>query len=287
MTFAMASTAWHGAAGRSTGERVAEHPAVRTTARIGLAARGVLYLLVGLLALRVALGNGSDRADKSGAIATVARQPFGKGLLVALAVGFAAYAAWMIVRAVVVEERRDRKRRTKRAAYVGRAAVYGVLSASCLQALSQSQAATENNSTRQAHELTATVMGWSFGRPLVALAGVALIAAMFVFVDRGMTQKWRDDLDLSPLRHSTRQAVRMSARIGWVGRGLVFGLVGIFVVRAALQFDPNDAVGLDGSLRELANGTGGRALLALAAFGLLAFGCYSLVEAKYRRVDER
>jgi hypothetical protein len=282
----MTSTAWQGVDGRDTSDRVVESTPVRTSARIGLVARGVLYALVGVLALRLAFGDRSDRADKSGALAAVARQPFGKWLLIVLAAGFAAYAVWVAVRIFAVDDDSAAKTWAKRVAYAGRAIVYGALCVGAVQAVGQSSEQTQNSSSQQEKGWTATVLGWPFGRALVVAAGVAIIGGGVVFVHRGFTQKWRDPLNLSSASQRARQAVVTIGVAGWVGRGIVFGLVGAFLVRAALQFDPKDAVGLDGALRELANTGWGRWLLFVVALGLFAFGTYSMLEARYRRVDD-
>jgi hypothetical protein len=282
----MTSATLHGVEGRETSDRVARHPAVRASARIGLAARGVLYVIVGVLALRLAFGERQDRADKSGALAAVARQPFGEFLLGALAVGFAAYAVWMAVRVFTVDGDNAAKTWGKRAGYVARTFVYGALCFSAIDAIQRSNRAVENSSSRQEKEYTATVLGWPFGRALVIAAGVAIIGAGLVYAYRAFTQKWREHFDLAGVSPRGRTIVIAMGWAGWLGRGVVFTLVGFFVVRAAVQFDPKEAVGLDGALRELTQASFGRWVLLLAAIGLFAFGCYSLIEAKFRRVED-
>jgi hypothetical protein len=285
----MTSTTWREVGGRDTGGDAAKHPAARASGRIGLAARGVLYVVMGILAIRLASGERDERADKSGALALVARQPFGKVLLVVLACGFGAYALWMVVRVFAVDDDGDRntaKAWGKRAAYVARIAIYCALAFSAVDALSRSAGTTKKESSQQEKEWTARVLEWPFGRFLVVAAGVAIVAGGLAYFYRGFTQKWREHLDLARTSPRTRKAVVATGLAGWIGRGVVFSLVGVFVVRAAVQFDEKDAVGLDGALRELADGTLGRWLMVLGAVGLLAFGCYSLLEARYRRVDD-
>jgi hypothetical protein len=270
-----------------TRERVAEHPTVRASARLGLSARGALYVVVGILALGLVFGDRNERADQSGALAAVARQPFGKALLVLLALGFAAYAIWMAVRVVVLDEDESAASRwAKRGVYAARALIYASLCASSIDALRRSTASTKNRNAKQETEWTARLLGWPFGRVLVIAIGLAIIVGGLVFAYRGGSQQWRKTLDLGRLPRGARRAITAIGWAGWIGRGLVFALVGVFLVHSAVQFDPNDAVGLDGSLRQLANGTAGRSLLVLAAFGLFAFGAYSFVEARYRRVGD-
>lgn len=282
----MTSATWHGVEGRDRSDEVARHPAVRASARLGLAARGAMYVAVGVVALRLAFGERQERADKSGALAVVARQPFGTFLLVVLVAGFAAYALWMLVRVFAADDDNTAKEWGKRAAYAARTGVYGALCFSAVDALQRSGASVKHSSSRQEKEYTATVLGWPFGRVLVASVGVAIVVTGLVYVYRGFAQKWRENLDLGRAAPAVRTFTVAAGWAGWIGRGVVFGLVGLFLVRAALQFDPKEAVGLDGALRESAQASWGPWLLVLAAIGLFAFGCYSLLEARYRRVDD-
>jgi hypothetical protein len=267
-------------------DEVRDSAAVRVAGRAGLVARGVLYILVAILAIRIAFGDRNEHADKSGALVLVARQPFGKGLLVVLAIGLAAYAVWMIARAVIVREDEPAKAWGKRAAYAGRAVLYGALCASTIDTIRRASSASQQAGNEQEHEWTARVLGWPFGRALVVAAGLVAIGAGVRYVVKAFTQKWRKKLDLANASATTRNAIEKVAFVGWTGRGVVFGLVGIFLIRAAWQYDPKEAVGADGALRRLADGTFGPVLLCLVALGVLGFGVYSMIEARYRRVTD-
>jgi hypothetical protein len=280
----MTSTAWRGV--EADAREAARHPVVRTSARIGLAARGVLYMVVAVLALRIAFGDAREAADKNGALLAVARQPFGEGLLAALAVGFAGYCIWMLVRVVVVDDDASAKTWAKRVAYLFRASVYGVLAWSAFETIRRAASAAKKSGNRQQQEWSARVLGWPGGRVLLAVVGAALVIGGASFVYRAVTEKWRERLDLEGISAATRRSVRVVAWAGWLGRGTVFGLVGVFIARAGWQFDAKEAVGLDGALRRVAHGTWGPFLLCVLAFGLFAFGCYSMIEARFRRVTE-
>jgi hypothetical protein len=120
----------------------------------------------------------------------------------------------------------------------------------------------------------------------VAAVGAALVIGAATFVYRAVTEKWRERLDLTGTSAATTRTIRVVAWAGWLGRGIAFGLVGVFILRAGWQFDPKEAVGLDGALRRVVHGTWGPFLLCIIAVGLFAFGCYSMIEARFRRVTD-
>jgi hypothetical protein len=267
-------------------EEVRDSTAVRVAARAGLVARGILYILVAILAIRIAFGDRNEHADKAGALVLVARQPFGKALLGVLAAGLAAYAVWMIARMIIVRDDEAAKAWGKRAGYAGRAVLYGVICASAIDTIRRASSAQQQAGNQQEQGWTARVMGWPFGRALVVVAGLVIIATGARYLYKAFTKKWRKKLDLSSASHATRETIEKIAFAGWTGRGVVFGLVGVFLIRAAWQFDPKEAVGADGALRRLADRAWGPWLLCLVALGVLAFGVYSMIEARYRRVTD-
>jgi len=240
--------------------------------RAGLVARGVVYLMVAVLAAQVATGNrGGERADQRGALTELADKPFGTASLVILSIGFGCYALWRVFRAVVGEELEEPKLH-QRLGDLGKAALYLALLGSSL-ALLQGGDATDPGQTWSARLMTR-----EWGRWVVGAVGAAIALSGAWFVRRGLTERFR--------KHLERQrgwAVQLGV-IGHVARGLAFALIGLFVVRAAVRFDPSAPVGLDAALRELAARPAGPALLLATAAGLAAFGLYSLAEAKDRRV---
>jgi hypothetical protein len=280
----MASTAV--ARAMPSSEAARENTAVHASARIGLVARGVLYAVVGMLALRLAFRQAHETADKNGALLAVARQPFGKALLVILAIGFACYCAWMVVRVFTIREDSAGKAWGKRTSAIFRAAVYGVLTWSAVDLVRRAGANASKGGNRQQQEWTARVLDWPAGRFIVAGVGAALLGAAGYFVYRAVTQKWRKKLDLASASEKTRSAVTVTAWAGWLGRGVVAALIGVFLVQAAWQFDAKKAVGVDGALRRVTEAAWGPFLLSVVAIGLFAFGVYSMIEARYRRVDE-
>ncbi len=247
-------------------------------ARAGIVARGLLWLVVGLLAANVALG-GRDQADKNGALETMRNQPFGKLLLVVLAAAFAAHAAFRVLEGTVgrTDEDDDRKRLLKRAWSLVRAAVYLALAGSTVKLL------VSGSSKESASKPTATVMGWPAGRWLVGAVGVGIVVAGLTMVVRGWKQDFTDKLDMPGGR--MRGVVEKAGLAGLAGRGLVYALVGSFLVQAAVAFDPHKAKGLDASLKTLARQPFGAVLLWVAVASLLAFAVWSFLEARYRDLE--
>lgn len=251
---------------------------VEGLARLGLVGRGLLYGLVGVLALRLALGHGG-RADRDGALAAVKDEPLGTPLLLVLAVGFLGYAGWRALQAAVGhrDERSHPRRLAARLGSAGGAIVYAALAWTTFRFV------TSHPSGDQTQPLTARLMGLPGGRVVVALVGVAVVAVGVHLLHQGLGRRYLDRLDTA-LREPVRSVAVTSGLLGELGRGVVVCLVGAFLVEAAATFDPEKAKGLDAALKQVAGQPFGPVLLGLTALGLVAFGVWSLVEARYRRL---
>ena len=265
--------------------QAARSPWVEKLGRFGLAARGVVWILVGVLAVRVAMGSG-EKADKDGALQTVAEQPFGKFLLVLLAIGFAGYALWRFVQAAVERGDGDGKAWAKRAGYAARGAVYVALLLSTIPLITakSSNGGGGGSGGGSEDDWTAKVLDAPFGRALVIAAGLALIAIGLWLGYRGVEKKFVRHLKTGEMSPSVRTwAVRLGV-IGHVARMVVFAIIGWFLIQAAIDYKPDEAVGLDGALQSVRDASYGPILLGVLALGLIAFGVYSLVESRYREV---
>ena len=265
-------------------DKVQDNEWFQRLARWGLAVRGVMYLLIALLAVRVAAGDRDDRADKQGALQAVVRQPLGKVLVAALAVGFAGYALWRLVAAArgPTGEEDARKATFKRIGYAARGLFYVGLFATAVRLI----VANSGSSAReQAPDWTARVMGWPGGRLLVVAAGLAIVGGGLYVGWRGVSRKFRKHLKGYEMTPRQRRWIVALGTVGNVARSVVFVVVGVLLLAAALQHDPTTAVGIDGALRRLAGRDYGPALLGLVALGLATFGLYSLAEARFRRVS--
>ena len=248
-------------------------------ARLGLTARGVLYILIGVVAILVAIGQGSHEADQSGALQLLASQPYGLVALWLLFVGFAGYALWRLSEAVfgVTGEGNGAGPRLKSLVRAVLYAIFAVLTVKVITGQQASQAS-------QQKDLTATVMHHTGGRWLVGIVGVAIVIAGLALVLEGIRRKFMKYLRTGEMSPQTRRAVERLGMIGTTARGLVFALAGVLVIDAAVEFKPSKAGGVDKALLTLRDQPFGEFLLILAAAGLIAFGVYGLAEARWRRV---
>jgi hypothetical protein len=273
------------AATQRTRQAAAQHPdAVEAAARAGLIARGVLWALVALLALRVAERGGTQpgqQVSKQGAVATVVRQPLGRALLLALLLGFLAYAAFGAFEAV-------RGGKTgHRLAAAGRCVVYLSLAVTTVPVvLHGSQGADPGGATSGGGgQKAAQVLGWPGGRFLVGAVALAFLAAAVANVVRAVKGKDEEHWDRSKLPGRWTTAARSIEAAGAVGHGVAFALVGWFLLRAAWRYDANQPKGLDESLAALVHRPYGRWLVALVALGVACYALASFGQARWRRVD--
>jgi hypothetical protein len=250
--------------------------------RVGLAAKGVSYAIVAVIAIRVALGDGGNTEDRQGALRALADEPLGRELLIALAAGFAAYGLWRFVQAFLDRdhEGNDIKGVGKRASFAGRGAIYFGLFFAAMSVLLGDGGGSSNKEDRA----TAGVLEAPAGRWLVIAIGVAIGAVGLYNGYRAVTRKFEKKLRLGELPPGTRRAVTAIGVLGHLARFVVFSIIGWFLIKAALDFHPKEAVGLDGALAKVAQQPYGRWLLLTVAVGILAYGIYTAVESRYRRV---
>jgi Domain of Unknown Function (DUF1206) len=248
-------------------------------ARLGLTARGVLYILIGVVAILVAFGQRSHEADQSGALQLLASQPYGLVALWLLFIGFAGYALWRLSEAAfgVTGEGNGAGPRLKSLVRAVLYAIFGYLTLKVITGKKASQAS-------QQKDMTATIMHHTGGQWLVGIVGVAIVIAGLTLVWEGIRRKFMKYLRTGEMSPRTRRAVERLGMIGTTARGLVFALAGVLVIDAAVEFKPSKAGGVDKALLTLRNQPFGEFLLILAAIGLIAFGVYGLAEARWRRV---
>jgi hypothetical protein len=248
--------------------------------RIGLVAMGVSYGLVAALAIMLALGRGGNAEDRGGALQTIAQDGFGRVVVFLLAIGFGGYAIWRFAEAIFDRGGRGRRPKglAKRAGSFGKGLIYTGL---CVVAVAVLMGASGNSNEQQE---TAYVLEWPGGRYAVGAVGAGFGIAALWNVFRALSGRFRKELDTGAMGAAEEKLVAIVAVVGLLARGVVFGLIGIFLFKAALEYDPGEAIGLDGALRKLAAQDYGGLLLGLVAAGLLAYGVFCLFEARYRRV---
>lgn len=272
-----------------TADRAAQTDTARQMGRWGLFARGVVYVVVAILALRIASGDGAT-ADREGALHAVVRQPFGRWLLAALVAGFLTYAAYRILRAVTGRDEDATGERAGAMKRLGNAAIgllYLALFASSLDLLFGDSGGSGSSGDRQQRGWTAELLSHSWGQWVVAGAGVVAVVIGVVLAVRGVREDFADKLHQERLRPWQRTWFPRLGLFGYVARGVVVGIIGVFLVKAAFTRDAAESVGVDGALHRVASAPFGPLLLALVALGFAAFGVYSFVEARWRRVLEK
>jgi uncharacterized protein DUF1206 len=268
---------------RQQGRRAGRSEGVEWLGRTGLVAQGTIYGLVALLAIQVALGgrDASHEPDKRGALKLVADQPAGGWLLGALALGFAAYALWRFAQAFVDRSGKgnDAKALAKRFGYFCIGAWYGVLAFLAVEVLLGSGGSGGNE-----QKTTAGVLGWPLGREVVFAVAAGFVAAAGWNVYRALSGKLEKHLRTHDMSDGERTTVLAIGGVGHLARGAIFALIGAFLARAAIEFDPKEARGLDGALLSLTQQPYGRLILGGIAVGLAAFGLWCFAQARYRRV---
>jgi hypothetical protein len=263
--------------------QAAQSPAAQGLARWGLVAKGSLYVLIGAIAFQVSALEQGRLEDRSGALAALADDWYGKLLVAALAVGLAGYAFWRFAEAILGRplEGGERESVPRRLGLAARGAWYLGL---CGLAVAVLAGAHESGGSREEDRVTARVLKWPAGRWIVAAVGIGILGAGVFNVWRGVTGRFRKNLKIRKMGRLEDRAFTIIGGIGHTARGVVFGLIGFFLVRAAYQYDPEEAVGLDGALAKVLQQDYGDTLLALVAAGLIAYGLYCFIEAGYREV---
>jgi hypothetical protein len=271
-----------------------EHPAIVKLGRVGWVAKGIVYALVGVLSLVVALDaggsdssgeqvSGGQEASQTGAITRIAESSFGVVLILVLAAGLVVYALWRLVSVVLPAENNVTAWLT-RGGYLVSAVTYLLLAWSAVALARQPVGSSGESEDARVERFTRDLMNDGLGRAAVFAIGVILLALAAVFMWQAVSARFESQLgpgSVGPLSHRT---LVLLGRVGWVGRSGMMALIGFFLVRAALTFDPSDAEGLDGSLRKAASSTIGLVLVVVVGAGLLVFGAFCISSASKQRL---
>ncbi len=265
----------------ATAARTADSRWLELLARAGFIGYGIVHLLFGWLALQIAFGNSADDGDQSGALRTLAAQPMGSFLVVAIAVGMLAMAIWQALEAAVGHHaERGNDRRNERIVSAARTVIYLWLAWTAWKVFANAN----SDSASQQEELTARLMESSGGRWLVGLAGLVLAGIGVGMAVYGARKKFLKRLKTGEMSPRTTQLARRLGMAGYLSRGSAFAVTGLLVVLAAVNYDPEKARGLDAALRTLRDQSYGAILLTLIALGIAAFGVYCFLQSRYRKV---
>jgi hypothetical protein len=275
------------------GRMASEHPGFVKVGRAGWFAKGVVYVVAGILALLIASkasgwskspAAGAQEASPTGALKTIAHSTGGPVLLGVLAIGMLLYAAWRVVSAFLPGDT-DAKGWLKRIGFIVSAVIYTTfaITAFGLATSKESTATTNGNST--VAKTSGGIMQHGGGRLLIGAVGVIVIAVGLYRIVKGFKQDVNDELDLSSVPAERRRWTERLGAVGEVGRGLGIGLIGYFLLRAAVTYDPNQATGLDGALRTLVAKSGGLIIVLVVGVGFVAYGLFCLLTFTHRRLE--
>jgi hypothetical protein len=262
---------------------------IEKLARLGYATKGIVYGLVGILAVMTALGLGGQTTGTRGALRAIAAQPYGQVLLILIAIGLAGYALWRFVEAALDPEHEgdDKKGLAKRLGYAVSGILYAGLTYTAIELVLETAQRSGQSETGRAQTITARVLAQPFGAWLVGILGAIIIGVGFYQFYKAYSMKFRREWKLQQMgRKEEMWAVRIS-RFGLAARGVVFVMIGFFLIQAGRQSQAAEVKGLDGTLQTIARQPYGKFLLSIVALGLVAYGIYMFVQARYRRIPAK
>ena len=268
------SPGWHVGC-TSAGVDTLQRRWVEKGARFGHVTKGIIYGLIGALALQVAIGSGGRVAGQQEAAEEVGRQPFGTVLLIAIAVGLSGYALWRFVEGIRNPAREGMGKRAV-------AIVSGCINAGV--AFAVVQMALGSGGSGGSKSWVGTVLAQPFGAALLAvIAGAVMIAGLYQLYT-AYTKRFLRDFSTGAMSATERRWVTRAGQAGYGARGVVFPIAGVGLLKAALEHDPGRARGMREALLEIARSSHGQLLLGLVALGLLAFGLFMIASARYRAI---
>ena len=273
------------------GRLTREHPGIVRAGRAGWFAKGVVYFVAGVLALLIAAKASGwsqaatapdQEASPTGALKTIAHMTGGALLMWALALGMLIYAAWRVVSALLPGGS-DAMAWIQRIGYIVSAVIYTTFALTAI-ALARSTPANPDGNAKVT-SLSDKIMVHSGGRIVIGVVGAIVIGAGIYRLVKGAREDVTDELDLSGLSHQRLTWTKRLGAIGEIGRGIGIGLIGFFLVRAAVTYEPSQATGLDGALRRLATQTWGLLLVVIIGVGFVAYGVFCLATFTHRRLQ--
>ena len=263
------------------------NPIVEIMARLGYAARGLIYFVMGLLAFLLAFQKVGNTADQQGAIVMIGRQPEGRILLWLVLIGLICYSLWGLIRAALnpLHREHDAKGSAERAGYLFSGIAYALLALPTYALITGgSKPALNGNQGAQTQHYVAKILSMPLGQSIVGIVGVIVILVGFVQVYQAISPDFEGQLHLVKLTPSKEKFVRCLGRTGTIARGLIIALLGIFLIAAAYTANSNKAKGFDSTLMSVLQVPYGRFLMGIIALGLMALGIYSLLVGLFFRL---
>ncbi len=267
-------------------EAAARHPWIDRLVRFGYVVRGLIYVIIGALAVQLAWGDGGATADPSSAIGLLKAQPSGRILLLIVVIGLAGYSLWGFVRAVIgapghADHGRDR---LERVGFALSGLSYASLLVPTTIALLRLFGLTAPFASTSS---SPSIWAGPFGRWAVIGLGVGWSISGLGQIWSAVTDRFRRDLNLQSMSERNRAATIWLGRVGYAARGMVFALVGVLLLQTGLTAQPTSAPGIDEALAALARAPYGQYLLGAAAFGLILFGGFSMLSARWGKTTRQ
>lgn len=273
--------------------------------QVGWVAKGLVYGLIGIIAIPIALNGGGgsssdDTASREGALAEIAEASYGPVLLVVVAIGLFLYAAWRLTTALLPGDNSEAETWAHRIGWGGSAILYGFLAWSALSFVISDSGGSGGGSSSGGsgsggggsgsgggstlEKVSRTLLESTGGRWLLGIGAIGGLAVAGYFADKGIERKYLEEVNMASATEPERTILRNFGMIGWIGRATTVGLLSILVLSSAITADPSDAKGLDEALRSVAGNWWGVILVLVAGVGLLAYGVHAATSARHRRL---
>lgn len=255
---------------------------IRKMARFGMIAKGVVYCILGFLTIMAAFNAGGQTAGKSDTLKFLYQQPFGKILLGIVALGLLCYVAWRFIQAIKDPENagNGKKGAMKRTGYAASGIFYGFLIVEAIQMLFQGGSGSGGGNKNQ--ELVSQLLNKPFGQILVSIVAVIFMGKAIYQFYRAFSGNFSKKVQSSNLQHDVKNIVRKAGLAGYTARGIVIGIIGFFFLKAAIQANPEQAQGSEGAFKFIEDSPFGPYLLAIVALGLICYGVFMFIKARYR-----
>jgi hypothetical protein len=252
--------------------------------RLGYAAKGIVYTIIGWLAASAAFGSGGRTTGTRGALRSLVNRPFGRVLLGLVAIGLSGYVLWRFVQAIMDTENQgtDAKGIIQRLSYAGNGSIYAGLAITAVQII---MGEVDFDNGYGSRDWTALLLAQPFGQWLVGTGGALVIGVGFSEFYQAYTANFCRKFKLSEMSDTEKTWATRIGRFGLGARGVVYSIIGFFLIQAAHQSKSQQVRGLEGALDSLAGQPYGRWLLGIVAIGLMAYGVYYIVQARYRRIN--
>ncbi|WP_342528452.1 DUF1206 domain-containing protein [Chryseomicrobium sp. FSL W7-1435] len=260
-------------------------PWVRRFSRVGYMAKGVVYIIIGVLALLAAVGPGGETTGTTGAVESVSTMPFGKLLLWIIGIGLFGYIVWNLIKAIKDPqgEGSDAKGWIKRIGYFVSAIIYGNLAIGAILLASRQKSSSGGGESEK--EISARLMEQPFGVWLIGLLGLIILLYGLYELQSGARLKFMEQLKTHEMNAKEKEVAEKSGRVGLIARGIVLGIIGFFFTRTAWTHNPEESKGVGGALDELASQPYGTIVLGIVATGLILYGIYQFIRGRYEKMN--